>query len=63
MDFLKGWKTVLFNAGLAAGTVLLQWLADYNWVEVVGPELAVVVVGMVNVFLRFVTNTPIFQKD
>lgn len=59
---LKGYRTVLFNGGIAFMTVVLQWLAGYDWVSVVGPEAAIVVVGMVNVFLRFVTDTSVFKS-
>ncbi|MEM8575513.1 MAG: hypothetical protein AAGF48_12860 [Pseudomonadota bacterium] len=61
MDFMKGWKTILFNAGIAAMTVILQGVADIDWVTVVGPEWAVLAVALANMALRAVTDSPIFK--
>ncbi len=58
----KGYKTAVFNAFVAAATVLLQWLGGVDWVAWVGPEWAVLGVTLVNFALRFITDTPIFKS-
>lgn len=58
----KGWKTILFNGGLVVILPLLQYLAGVNWVEEVGPTYALVIVAVINVILRVVTDTPVFRK-
>jgi hypothetical protein len=58
MDFLKGYKTVIFNSATAAAA-----LAQYtDLVQIVAPEyvpLALLVVGIANLVLRYLTTTPI----
>lgn len=61
MEVLKGWKTVIFNAGIVALTAGLQELAGVNWVEYVGEVWAMGVVAGINLALRWVTTTPIFH--
>ncbi len=60
---LKGWKTILFNGGLVVATALLQFLAGVDWIEAVGDQWAMVAVAVVNIALRFVTNTPVFKDE
>lgn len=55
---LTGWKTLVFNGGVVALTALLQWAAGIDWVAMVGPEWAVIVVAAINFALRFKTSTP-----
>lgn len=59
---VTGWKTLLFNGGVVALTALLQWMAGIDWVAMVGPEWAVIVVAGVNFVLRFFTTTPAMKK-
>jgi hypothetical protein len=58
MNFLKGYKTVVFNSATAVAA-----LAQYtDLVQVVAPEyvpLALLVVGVANLVLRYLTTTPI----
>jgi hypothetical protein len=58
MNFLKGYKTVIFNSATA-----LAALAQYaDLVQVVAPEyvpLVLLVVGIANLVLRYLTTTPI----
>lgn len=56
---MKGWKTVLFGALMALMPALLNYLAGVHWTDYVSPEWAGVIVGVIVVALRAVTNTPI----
>ena len=58
---MSGWKTVLFNGGVAVLLALLQWAVGYDWTQVVSPTVAGLIVTAVNIVLRWVTTTPIFQ--
>lgn len=63
MNFLKGYKTVIFNlAAIAAALVsLLPQLQAY-----MSPTLyaqAMLGVGVSNLVLRFVTNSPVFKAE
>lgn len=58
---MKGWRTVLVNGALAVVGVL----ATAKWPELVPVQYAapiVAVVGMVNLFLRSITTTPVGVK-
>ena len=55
----KGLRTVLVNAGIASATAALNEFAHVDWVEMVGPVWAVVIITAVNVGLRVITTTPI----
>ena len=46
---LTGWKTVLFNIGVAISIPALNVLVDVNWVDLVGPTYAVAAVAAVGV--------------
>jgi hypothetical protein len=62
MDFLKGYKTVIFNtfiiifAAIEAGTY--SNVIPDQW-----EPLVIGIVGVVNIFLRAQTNTPIARKE
>lgn len=58
---MKGYRTMFFNAGVAAvtagvamidPTVVAELLGKWGWI-------AVPAYGMVNVWLRSITNTPV----
>lgn len=54
---LKGWKTLALNAALA----VLGVLEATDWVDLLGSEragIAVTVIGIIGVVLRFMTDTP-----
>ena len=59
---MKGWRTVAINAGIAAATGALQYLAGVNWVEHVGEFWAITIVTAINGYLRYITTTPIGQN-
>ena len=57
---MKGWKTIAFNLALTVVGVL----QTANWVDILpgqytGPLVAVL--GMIGMWLRSVTNTPVGQ--
>ena len=62
MDKLKGWKTLLFNAGVA----VLGVAQAFDWTSVLGatPYSGWVVtgIGVVGMILRSVTTTPVGVK-
>lgn len=60
---MKGYKTLFWNAFLVIVGALLPWLAGVDWTQYVSPTMAAIVVAVVNLALRFVTTTPIFQKS
>lgn len=60
--FLKGWKTIIFSF-IVAGFGVAETL---DWTEVFSDETAGAIlafVGLVNFFLRMVTNTPVAKKS
>lgn len=56
---MKGFRTVIINVLIVMITAGLQHLAGINWIELVGPTLAAVIVAAVNIALRAVTTTAI----
>jgi hypothetical protein len=58
MDFLKGYRTVVFNIA-----VILAGLAELvGVINVVAPgseALVLLIVGIANVVLRYLTDTPV----
>lgn len=60
---MKGFRTILFNALIVAGTPLLEWVVNFNWVSEVGEVWAMVIVAGANLALRWVTTTPAGQSD
>jgi len=63
---MKGYKTVVFNGAVAALPVVDFVLSNGQLLgTLLGPHGAAVLsaVGLANVVLRWVTSTPIFNKD
>lgn len=60
---MKGYRTLLLNAGLAAGAALLTWAANVDWTQYVSPTVAVVVAGVVNIGMRFLTTSPVGKAE
>lgn len=56
---MKGYRTVLVNLGIAVGTAASSALLNFDWVHQVGPTAAMVIVSLINIGLRAVTNTGI----
>lgn len=59
---LKGWRTLGLNAGVIAVVAALNYLLGIDWTQYVDPSLAIVIVGLLNGGLRFITTTPIGQS-
>lgn len=62
-DSLKGWRTVLFNVGVAVGTAAAQGFAGFDWVSAVGPVWAPIILTGANVLLRVITTGPVGSKS
>lgn len=62
MQFLKGFKTVLFGLAAVVLPVGLTYLAGVDWTQYIGPNAALAVTGIITIALRIVTNTPVGQK-
>ena len=60
---MKGFRTIIVNAGIGAGTAALQYLVGFDWVSAVGEAPAMLIVAILNIALRWVTNTPVGQKE
>jgi len=55
---MKGWRTIAFNVGSAL-IFLLGWEPLTQWLE---PKTIVLLVGGMNLLLRFVTTGPVGEK-
>jgi hypothetical protein len=62
MKNFKGWRTILFNLALVVAPPALAYLASVHWTDYLNPTWAPVVVGLIGILLRLVTNTPPGQK-
>lgn len=60
---MKGYKTIIFNALIVGLTAMLQFAVDVNWKDIVSPEMALIIVSILNIGLRFITTTPIGKKE
>jgi hypothetical protein len=62
MTFLKGYRTILFNT-----LVMLAGLAEYvDLINVIAPEytpVVLLVVGIANILIRFITTTPVATNN
>ena len=60
---MKGWRTIIVNAGLLALVAFLQYIAGLNLEDYgITGTVAVIVMAVVNFILRVITNTPIGKK-
>jgi hypothetical protein len=68
MARLKGWRTIILNALIAAGMVALeivQYADGVPWREVLPDQYALYVVigvNVLNIVLRSITTTPVGRK-
>ena len=60
---MKGFKTLAFNALIIVAGALLPWIAGLDWTEYVSPTVAMVIVGVANMALRFVTTTAVGKTE
>lgn len=58
---MTGFKTLLWNLLLVVIGAVVPFLAGVNWTDYVSPTLATIIVAVVNVALRYITTTPMFQ--
>jgi hypothetical protein len=59
---MKGYRTLLFSLAVAVVGVL----QSFDWATVVPPEhagIALTVVGVISAVLRFLTSTPVGEKE
>jgi hypothetical protein len=56
-------KTIWLNLVVSLGVALLGWAASFQWDQVVSPTLAVVIVGVANMALRFVSSGAIGRPE
>jgi hypothetical protein len=69
-ETLKGWRTIAFNALVALGVAvpaMVAYLADdTSWSRYL-PDgagiVAIILVNLANIFLRFFTSTPVGKAD
>ena len=60
---MKGWRTLLVNAGLAALAAFLQFVAGVNLADYgIDGTVATIILAVVNFVLRSITTTPIGLK-
>lgn len=65
---MKGFRTLIVNGCVAALPLageLLAFLDVFDWRSVLPPESAgwfILVVGLLNIGLRFITTTPVGEK-
>lgn len=56
-------KTIWLNLVISLTVALLGWAASFQWDQVVSPTLAVVIVGVANITLRFVSAGAIGRPE
>jgi hypothetical protein len=59
---VKGYRTLGFNAVMAAVPALLTFAVDVDWTNYVSPNVAMLIVTGANIGLRMVTTTPVGQR-
>lgn len=66
---MKGFRTIIVNSFVAVlplAAELMAFLDVFDWRSVLPPESAgwfILAIGLVNIGLRFITTTPVGQKD
>jgi hypothetical protein len=60
---LKGFRTILLNAGIVAGTAGLNYLGNYDWTAHVGAVGALGIVSGLNILMRFLTTTAVGKAE
>ena len=63
MQALKGWRTIIFGALVAAVPSLLTYVAWVDWTHLVSPNIAALIAGVATIGLRAVTTTPPGQSS
>jgi hypothetical protein len=60
---MKGWRTLVTNAIFIGLTSILTFLLDVDWTQYVDPTVAILIIGLINLFLRTISNTAIGRKQ
>jgi len=60
---MKGFRTILFNLLGVVAVPGLTYLVGLDWTQYVSPTIALIIVGGINIGLRYVTNSPVFKKE
>ena len=58
MAALKGYRTYIVGFLLAVGPPGLSYLAGLDWTHLVGPNVALIVSGVIMIAMRSITSTP-----
>lgn len=64
MDFMKGWKTLLFNIIAIAAIVGKHFYPEYWFFQVlaiIDETTLIAIISGINIMLRFLTKTRIFN--
>ena len=65
---MKGFRTLILNALIVLVPVLgetLSFLDVFDWKSVLPPQyagFAILIIGLLNIWLRFITTTPVGKK-
>lgn len=65
---MKGFRTIIVNAAVAALPLAFEFLAFldvFDWRSVLSSESAgwlILLIGLLNIGLRFITTTPVGEK-
>lgn len=60
---MKGFRTLAAGFAMAVLPVAVTYLAGVDWTQYVGPNVALVISGVVTIALRFVTSTAVGSKS
>lgn len=62
-DIMKGYRTISVGLALAIGPAALQYLGAVDWATLIGPTGAFFVSGLIAIFMRAITSTPVGKPD
>ena len=60
---MKGYRTIIVGLVLAIGPVALQYLGAVDWTQLIGPTGAFFVSGVIAIFMRSITTSPVGKPD
>lgn len=60
---MKGWRTILVGAAMAAAPPLLSYLAGVDWTQYLPAYYAPIVSGLAMIGLRVLTTGAVASKD
>ena len=59
---MKGYRTILVGLGTAVAGAGLTYLMGVDWTQYVGPNVALMIAGAVQIVMRMVTTGPVGEK-